>query len=657
MPYRAVFVLAALAVVGGACGSSPGQPPDAAGAGDAAADPDAADPPPAKACASVPALGYTGGEKTFRETCVACHTIGGGDHRAPDLRDVHTRRTRQWMMQWMMDPAGMATTDPTARDLVAAWGYLMPDFGFTGPTGRAVLDYMAAVNDVGVTPRAPMALSEAQFAETRQLYFDRCAGCHGTYRAGATGPDIGRARAQGMGTDSIVATLHWGTPRGMPAWGHEGLLDAAEIECMAAYLQLEPPAAPPRSLAEIRASWELLVPPGERPTAPAHGRDWQDFFAVILRDPGQVAIFDGATKEEVARIDAGHSLHVVRTSSTGRYLYAVGRDGRVTMIDLWTATPQAVARVQGCYDSRSVESSKLAGWEDRYVVQGCYWPAQYVVYDGLTLEPLGRNDVPLTAVDTGETLREVRTAAVVASPFAPVWLLAFKESGYIGFVDYSQPGFPLVTQLPALRYLHDGGWDHTRRWFLVAANASDRIVVVDAQQRTIAAQIATGDTPHPGRGANWQDPEYGWVNATTHIGEGKLTVYGADPVGHPEHAWTVVREVPLPAAGGLFLKTHPASPWVLLDMPLASDPSAARQICAYAKATGTLDRCFTPAPAGRAVHFEFDRDGAEVWVSVWAEQGELVIYDAITLEERRRIGPLETPTGKFNVHNTTHDVY
>jgi nitrite reductase (NO-forming)/hydroxylamine reductase len=183
------------------------------------------------------------------------------------------------------------------------------------------------------------------------------------------------------------------------------------------------------------------------------------------------------------------------------------------------------------------------------------------------------------------------------------------------------------------------------------------MIAVDAQTRTIAGEIATGDDPHPGRGANWEDPQYGWVNATTHISEGKLSVYGADPVARPDVAWKVVRQVPLPSAGGLFIKTHPKSPWVLMDMPLASDPAASGQICAYAKATGALDRCWTPTPGGRAVHFEFDRDGAEVWVSIWASQGEIVVYDAVTLEERARIGPLPTPTGKFNVYNSVNDVY
>ncbi|KAB2900607.1 MAG: cytochrome c [Kofleriaceae bacterium] len=202
------------AVAGAACGSSSPQAPDpdAAVADDAHPAPDADVTPPAKACVEVPQLPYTGGEKTFREMCVACHTIGDGAHRAPDLQDVHLRRTRPWMMQLMINPDTWTETDPDARALAAGWGYVMPDFGFDGPTGRAVLDWMQSVNAVGVTPRAPMTLSDAQFTEAKQMYFDRCAGCHGTYRAGATGPDIGTTRARWMGTDSIVATLHWGTP-------------------------------------------------------------------------------------------------------------------------------------------------------------------------------------------------------------------------------------------------------------------------------------------------------------------------------------------------------------------------------------------------------------------------------------------------------------
>ena len=134
-----------------------------------------------------------------------------------------------------------------------------------------------------------------------------------------------------------------------------------------------------------------------------------------------------------------------------------------------------------------------------------------------------------------------------------------------------------------------------------------------------------------------------------------MSVYGADPEGHPEHAWKVVREIALPAAGTLFLKTHPKSPWVLFDMTLSADHD--KRVCAYSKETTMLERCFDVAQNGKAVHFEYNQDGSEVWVSDWAPDGSVIILDGNTLEEINRVPGLVTPTGKFNVYNTAHDIY
>jgi nitrite reductase (NO-forming)/hydroxylamine reductase len=318
-----------------------------------------------------------------------------------------------------------------------------------------------------------------------------------------------------------------------------------------------------------------------------------------------------------------------------------------------------VAEVQGCADARSVDGSKYEGYEDRYLIEGCYWPTQYVVYDGLTLEPLAVHSVEGAAFDTGEQLSEVRVAAIVASHFDPVWVLGLKESGHVGIVDYSQPGFPLVNRIPADRFLHDGGWDHTGRYFIIAANQRNKMAVVDVQEQKLVTTFETGLVPHPGRGANWEDPDYGWVNGTTHIGQGLFTVYGADPENRPDVAWTVVRRVEFEGSGSLFVKTHPNSPWVWMDMPLNNTPEVTRQTCVYSKASGEMERCWTIGPRGAAVHFEYNRQGTEVWVSLWDKQGEIVIYDDATLTEKTRITGdwLITPTGKFNVYNTAHDIY
>ena len=82
-----------------------------------------------------------------------------------------------------------------------------------------------------------------------------------------------------------------------------------------------------------------------------------------------------------------------------------------------------------------------------------------------------------------------------------------------------------------------------------------------------------------------------------------------------------------------------------------------KDICAISKATGALDRCFTVATNGKAVHFEFNMDGSEVMVSDWDPDGAVIVLDSTTLTEIRRFVNLTTPTGKFNVYNTAHDIY
>ncbi|MGE5240377.1 MAG: cytochrome D1 domain-containing protein [Bacteroidota bacterium] len=595
------------------------------------------------------------GEVLFRKSCTGCHSInnGTGPGHGPDLKSVPS--SPEWVQAFIAEPKAMATHAYTA-DLLGQYPYIMPNLGLGD---YAALDLEAFIHKQQLNgpllPSARVPLTQAEFDQTKYVYFDHCAGCHGLYRKGATGPNIEPARAAQIGTDGLGAMVRYGTPGGMPAWGLSGSLSEDNIAKLAAYLQMTPPAPPPMPMSDIQASWRLIVPVDQRPTSPQTARNWQNYFGAVLRDAGQIAIYDGDTKEEVARLNVGFAVHILRSSSTGRYFYAIGRDGLVSLIDLWAGTPNIVATVKGCSDARSVESSKFAGFEDAYLIEGCYWPPQYVVYNGLTLEPLVRQDLPMTSI-TGETLPEVRVASIVASPFEPLWVVSLKESGYVGLVDYSQPGFPLVAKIPAEKYLHDGGWDHTKRYFLVAANASNKMVVIDVANRSFVTSFTTGNKPHPGRGANWEDPVYGWVNATPHLGENKVSIYGADPANHPEFAWKVVREITLPGSGSLFLKTHPNSPWVLFDMALSTDASQ-KQICAYSKQNASLDRCFTVATNGKATHMEFNQDGSQVWIADWATDGSLIILDSQTLAEIKRITGVPSPTGKFNVYNTTHDVY
>lgn len=134
-----------------------------------------------------------------------------------------------------------------------------------------------------------------------------------------------------------------------------------------------------------------------------------------------------------------------------------------------------------------------------------------------------------------------------------------KETGKILLVDYRDIRNLKVTEIEAAQYLHDGGWDSTKRYFLVAANQSNKIAVTDTRHGKLVKLIDVDKIPHPGRGANFVHPKFGPVWATGHLGSEKIALIGTDPEKHKDSAWKVVQMLEGQGGGNLFVKTHPNS--------------------------------------------------------------------------------------------------
>jgi nitrite reductase (NO-forming)/hydroxylamine reductase len=519
-------------------------------------------------------------------------------------------------------------------------------------------------------PPPPLTKEEMEIA--KEIYFDRCAGCHGALRKGATGPSLLPEKMRKMGTETLKVFITYGTPGGMPDWGRQGIISEKEIDILARFLQHEPPPPPELPLGEMKKSWKVYVPPDKRPKKPEHNRNWQNFMAVILRDIGKTAVIDGDTKELVSIVDTGYAVHIARYSASGRYLYTIGRDGKVVLIDLWMKKPDKVAEVKTCYDGRSLDTSKYKGpkgdFLDKLAIIGCYWPPSFVIVDGQTLEPLKIVATSAYTYDTNEFLREARVASIVASHHDPEWVVNVKEAGQIWLVDYSNIHAPKITMIEAERFLHDGGWDASKRYFLVAANFRDTISVVDTKEKKLVKNIKVGVRPHPGRGANIDHPKYGPIWCTGHLGDNTIQCIGTDPVKHPQYAWKVVVKAEMPGEGGgnLFIKTHPKSPHLWADRALHNDKKLQRSLFVFDKTTFQLKKVIEIPPEfeGRAVHLEYNKEGNEVWVAVWGKKEEpqkqaILVYDDKTLTLKKAITGdwVATPTGHFNVYNTMKDLY
>ena len=520
-----------------------------------------------------------------------------------------------------------------------------------------------------ITPGAP-SITTIEFEKAKKIFFERCAGCHGVLRKGATGKPLTPDITQPKGTEYLKVFINFGSPAGMPNWGSSGALTAEEVDLMARYIQHEPPLPPEWGMEEMKASWKILIPPEDRPTKQMNKLDLNNIFSVTLRDAGQIALIDGDSKEIVKVIKTGYAVHISRISSTGRYLFVIGRDARINLVDLWMESPDNVAEIKVGLEARSVESSKYKGFEDKYAIAGTYWPPQFVIMNGDTLEPLKIKSTRGMTVDTQEYHPEPRVAAIVASHEHPEFIVNVKETGRVMMVNYEDLDNLKISSISAARYLHDGGWDSTKRYFLSAANKSNKIAVIDSKKQKLVALTEVGKIPHPGRGANFVDKEFGPVWATSHLGDASISLIGTDPVNHKEHAWKVVRTLQGQGGGSLFMKTHPKSTNLWVDTVLNPDPKISQSIAVFD--INNLDKGFEVLPIAdmadlgegpkRVVQPEYNTAGDEVWFSVWngkEQKSAIVVIDDKTRKLKNVIKDdrLVTPTGKFNVYNTQHDVY
>ena len=520
-----------------------------------------------------------------------------------------------------------------------------------------------------VSPKGPK-ITAAEFAKAKKIFFQRCAGCHGVLRKGATGKPLTPDITLPKGTAYLKAFIGFGSPGGMPNFGSSGQLSEAEVDLMARYLQHTPPVPPEFGMKKMKASWKVIIPVKKRPKRKMNKYNLKNVFSVTLRDSGEIALIDGDSKKIITIINTGYAVHISRMSTSGRYMYVIGRDAKINLIDLWMKKPDNVAEIKVGMEARSVETSKYKGYEDKYAIAGSYWPPQYTIMKGDTLEPLKIVGTRGMTVDTQEYHPEPRVAAIIGSHQKPEFIINVKETGKVLMVDYSDLDNLNVTTINAARFLHDGGWDSTHRYFMSAANKSNKIAVIDSKESKLAALVDVGKIPHPGRGANFKDPKYGPVWATSHLGDDTISLIGTDPKRHKKNAWKVVRTLKGMGSGSLFIKTHPKSRHLYVDTTLNTDAKASQSIAVFD--IKNLKKPYKVLPIAkwaklgegpkRVVQPEFNKKGNEVWFSVWSgakQESAIVVIDDKTLKLKKVIKDkrLITPTGKFNVYNTMHDIY
>jgi hypothetical protein len=110
--------------------------------------------------------------------------------------------------------------------------------------------------------------------------------------------------------------------------------------------------------------------------------------------------------------------------------------------------------------------------------------------------------------------------------------------------------------------------------------------------------------------------------------------------------WKKVATVPTPGPG-FFMRSHENTGLAWTDSMMS--PQNRDTMTLIDKAT--LQPVASIREPGRTLaHVEFTRDGRHALLSVWEDDGALIVIDTGTLKEVKRL-PMRRPVGKYNVWN------
>lgn len=489
----------------------------------------------------------------------------------------------------------------------------------------------------------------AQAPDAPALYAQHCAACHGAARLGFTGPALIPEALGRIKGANLAAVISDGRPASqMP--GFADTLSGAEIAALADWVQTPLAAVPPWGEAEITASRTLradYVPAA----APSFAADPLNLFVVVETGDSHISVLDGDRFEVLARFETPFAVHGgPKFTPDGRFVFVVSRDGWVQKYDLWSLAE--VGRVRGGINARNLAISKDGQW----IAVANYLPNTLTILSAADLSVARVMEV--TAKDGTPS----RVSAVYQAPPRDSFILALKDAPeiwevatdpnaepvYEGFVHSREKG--MVEAIPSSQGLFarrrimltepldDFFFDPAYRHLMGASRDGGRGVVVNLTVgREIAALPLTG-MPHLGSGITW---EMGGrrVMATPHLTEPKLSVIALDD-------WSLIAEIPMEGPG-FFLRGHETSPYVWADVFFGPNRDAMHVID---RQTLKIVKTLRPVPGATLAHTEFDRSGRHALVSVWEQDGAVIVYDAATLEEVKRL-PMRKPSGKYNVFN------
>ena len=479
------------------------------------------------------------------------------------------------------------------------------------------------------------------------VYQKNCASCHSTDRLGGMGPALLPTNLKRLRKNKAIKVIAEGrAATQMPAFAKS--ISSEDIKALVDYIYTPLPKNPVWGMQEIKPSHLLHFKANSLSDEPIFKADMLNLFIVVELGDHHATLLDGDKFEPIHRFKTRFALHGgPKFSPDGRYVYFASRDGWISKYDIYNL--KTVAEIRAGINTRNLAVSG----DGKSVLVGNYLPHSLVVLDAENLNPIKVIDVKdkkgkssrVSAVYTA-TPRNSFIAALKDIP--EVWEIYYNDKHepiYNGLVhDYrhaegiaDNASFP-IRRIELDDYLDDFQFDQSYTHLMGAARNAKNGQVVNLDIRRKVADLELTGLPHLGSGITWQYKGH-TVMATPNFKKSEISIIDMT-------TWKTIKRIKT-LGPGFFMRSHENSRYAWADVFFGPNNEAVHIID---KETLEIVKTLKPSPGKNAAHVEFDRYGKHVLLSVWDMDGELIVYDADTLKEIKRL-PMKKPSGKYNIFN------
>lgn len=491
----------------------------------------------------------------------------------------------------------------------------------------------------------------ARASSVTELYETHCAECHGVNRLGLMGPALLPQNLKRLRQSSAVDVIKQGRPATqMPAFSEK--LKDDQVQSLVEFIYTPLEKVPDWNQADMARTHTVFIAAEDYIKQPLHDAELMNMFIVVELGDHHASVLDGNKLEVIHRFKTHFALHGgPKFSNNGRFVYFASRDGWISKFDLYSLS--MVAEIRAGINTRNLAVSA----DGRYVMVANYLPHTLVILNAEDLSPL--KTIPVVD-DFGQSSR---VSAVYVAPPRNSFIAALKDIKEVWEIPYSDNPPPIYNGLmhdyrlgeglaeksgkfPLRKiklddYLDDFFFDQSYNLLIGAARNNKNGQVVQLDVRRKIAELELDGLPHLGSGITWLYQGRP-VLATPNLKKNEISIIDMQN-------WKTIKRIET-LGPGFFMRSHENSRYAWAGVFFGPNRNAVHILDKQ-----KLEIVTTLRPVSEnktAAHVEFDKDGKYALLSIWDMDGAVIVYDAKTLKEVKRL-PMVKPSGKYNVYNKT----